>query len=303
MTNAEIQAAIAAAYGEGHAYVSYTSNLLDKNSQRKVFELITTNIYISSANYHTYDWNAETSQKRFGELVRGWKKNAQKFDTSIIFDSSNRASELNDFHDALEYDILHATPGTFRWNDYTIDAYGISSKTEPYSKSQTLNTVSFYAPDPFWRKQVAYTQTETQYIGEEDDVKTYAYGGYNYNYNYTGETGARFIITNPDVLDSKYILTVYGPAYSPALSIGDTNISFPGLTVPQDAYLIVNSMLKTAILHRVDGTEINCFGKRDPDNYLWDPIAYGQNRVSWDGTFTFDIQLIEERSEPKWLTA
>lgn len=303
MTNAEIQAAIEAANGEGHAYVSYTSNLLDQNNQKKVFELITENIFICSANYHTYDWNAETSQKRFGELVRGWKKNSQNFETSIIFDSSNRASELNDFHDALEYDILHSTPGIFRWNEYTIEAYGISSKTEPFSKNQTVNTISFYAPDPFWMKQVPYTKSETHYIGEEGDIKSYAYGGYNYNYNYTGETGARFIINNPDVLDSKYILTIYGPVSSPEVSIGGTIVSFPGLSIQQGAYLVVNSMLKTVILHNADGSEINCFGKRDPENYLWEPISYGYNRVSWDGTFIFDIELIEERSEPKWLTA
>jgi len=51
-----------------------------------------------------------------------------------------------------------------------------------------------------------------------------------------------------------------------------------------------------------DDSVINCFGARNLDTgYLWNRIPYGPNRITWDGSFKFDLQLIEERSEPKWL--
>lgn len=111
---------------------------------------------ITSANFHTYQWQKEATEKRFGEELRAWKKDAKTFEVVSIFqgDESLRAVALNSFHDALEYDIKNFEPGHLRWEDYTIDVYGIEVTTEPSDEfiNTTANKIVFYAPNPVWYK-------------------------------------------------------------------------------------------------------------------------------------------------------
>ena len=51
-----------------------------------------------------------------------------------------------------------------------------------------------------------------------------------------------------------------------------------------------------------DGQQINAFGARNPDYYIFQLIESGVNAIVWNGTFSWELQMIEERSEPRWLT-
>lgn len=122
--------------------------------------------------------------------------------------------------------------------------------------------------------------------------------------NYRAFTG----LINDNILGGKYILTIYGPATNPSVTI-DNNDTHESLTikintkVPKGATLVVNSVDKTVYKYYSDSRILNCFGSRDLDSgYLWDPVPYGRNTLISSGKFKYDIQLIEERSEPKWLT-
>ena len=51
---------------------------------------------------------------------------------------------------------------------------------------------------------------------------------------------------------------------------------------------------------QLSGYTINWFDKRGRDNYIFEAIPTGINAVTWNGTFDFDLTIIEKRSEPKW---
>ena len=367
------------------ATITYT------DSRGNVFDLMAHDIHwINSADgFHSYEWEPESTEKRFGEKLRSWKKKAKNLNMTIIFYGSDneRVKMLNEFHDSLEYDITKFSPGTITWEEYSIQGYCISSKTAPVSKSElfnaTGNEITFYCPNPFWVKMLEYKEyasTDSQYIdvyivpgsipytagwfSEEEHgtpltpqanfiytvktpgeffeksfawvsdeyvdltasgfEKTYEDDGFNYAYDYMYDFNPERagIINNDNILGSKYIMTIYGPVYGDGQSEGgpfviirnavtqkDVTVSFPGFNIPAGARLVVDSRDKTTIMttsvwepEKQDYQKINAFGQRDLDYYLWDTVDYGQNSVIINGNYRVQLQLYEERSEPKWLT-
>lgn len=363
-----------------YAEITYT------DSRGNVFDLMARDIHWinSVTGFHEYEWEPEATQKRFGERLRSWKKKAREFTVTLIFQGTDneRAQMLNDFHEALEYDIFKFSPGVLKWEEYSIKCFGRSSKTSPVNSNEyalaTANEVIFYASNPFWTKLLEFktysdsdnnhrdayinglgtpytrnwfldedneliipqeglvydVKTPGEFFGKsfiwrmlsekyldltgEDWIKDYEDGfdyAYDYMYRYEGEKAGTII--NPNILGSKYIMKIYGPADAPYITIrnnltfNEVVVSFPTLTkdlLGPGCVLEVNSIDKTVILttsewlpEKQEYGKINCFGMRDLDHYLWDTVDGGPNAVIIDGTYKVDLQLYEERSEPKWL--
>lgn len=368
------------------ATITYT------DSRGNIFDLMAHDVrWLSSAEgFHSYEWEPEVSERRFGDRLRAWKKDAKRLTLTFIFTGSDdeRARMLNEFHDALEYDITVASPGTLTWEEYSIKGFGISSKTSPISRSEmfnaTGNEITFYCPNPFWIKTLEYkeyAESDSQYIdayivagataysvgwlsavehgdpltpeenfvytvktpgeyfgksfawvessyielGASEFAKNYDSDGYRYGYDYMYEYNPERAgtINNDNVLGSKYIMTIFGPVEGDGQDQGgpfviirnsvtqkDVTVSFPGLYIPPGAKLVVDSTNKTTIMttptwdeDTQDYQRINVFGQRDLDYYLWETVDAGQNSVIIDGGYKVQLQLYEERSEPKWLTA
>lgn len=342
----------------GKALITYT------DSRDNVFDLMTDGVRrINKASFHEYSWDKDVTDTRFGEKLRAWKKSAAQYSVTIYFDGDKREKNLNEFHDALEYDIINNEPGTLRWEDYTIECFGISSKTYPAEEkfgSATANDVVFYCPYPFWKKTQLFRSYRTtdrpemdvylvsdnpftftnaqgqtvipeqgyiytcktdgayfnkQFISINDKFVNItpdylkAYGeSYDYKYDYKIDFESYFTIYNTNILGSSYIAVIYGPCVNPYIILAnedpyadDVHISI-NTKVPAGGRLVVDMTDKTVFKYLRNGSAINCFGQRNLDaGYLWTKVPYGVSRVIWDGTFDFDLLLIEERSEPKWL--
>ena len=366
------------------ASITYT------DSRGNVFDLMAHDIrWINSEEgFHSYEWEPEATERRFGDRFRAWKKKAKELTFTIIFQGSDseRANLLNEFHDALEYDITVASPGTITWEDYSIKGYCTSSKVGPIEESDLIdatgNEITFYCPNPFWVKMLEYKeykQNDSQDInvyivgpnsyadnwfseeehgaplipqanfiyrvktpGEYFDKifawvvdeyvdltaseysKTYENDGFDYAYDYMYDFNPdrAGTIQNDNILGSKYIMTIHGPVDGDgqtdggpfviirnAITQNDVTVSFPGLMIPAGAKLVVDSRDKTTIMttavweeENQDYQRINVFGKRDLDYYLWETVDAGQNSVIINGNYKVQLQLYEERSEPKWLT-
>ena len=46
---------------------------------------------------------------------------------------------------------------------------------------------------------------------------------------------------------------------------------------------------------------MNLFNVRGRDFYIFEKIPTGILNVSWSGSFGFDLNLLSERGEPKWI--
>jgi phage-related protein len=106
-------------------------------------------------------------------------------------------------------------------------------------------------------------------------------------------------VTNGGFVASNFRLVIYGQCVNPAVSIADHTYQV-NCTVGANEYLTIDSSAKKVFLTAQDGTITNMFNNRNRDSYVFEKIPTGQNVVSWNGGFGFDIILLEERSEPKW---
>lgn len=130
---------------------------------------------------------------------------------------------------------------------------------------------------------------------------------YPYEYDYKADFESYLTLTNDNILGSSYIAVIYGPCTNPDIILAndgdedDVEIAI-NTDVPAGGRLVVDMTDKTVTKYMPDGSIINAFGQRDLDaGYLWTKVPYGLSHVIWDGSFDFDLLLIEERSEPKWL--
>lgn len=128
-----------------------------------------------------------------------------------------------------------------------------------------------------------------------------------YAYDYKADFESYLTLTNDNVLGSSYVAVIYGPCTNPDIILAndgdedDVEIAI-NTDVPAGGRLVVDMTDKTVTKYMPDGSIINAFGQRDLDaGYLWTKVPYGLSHVIWDGSFDFDLLLIEERSEPKWL--
>lgn len=65
-------------------------------------------------------------------------------------------------------------------------------------------------------------------------------------------------------------------------------------------HITINSIDKTIYLND-DGKLTSLFEYRDRDSYIFEKIPSGVNTVAWGANYKFTLQLIEQRSEPKWI--
>lgn len=123
--------------------------------------------------------------------------------------------------------------------------------------------------------------------------------GYDYPYDYGLDLKSQIWVENPNPMGCNWIINIMGPCENPEVEIGGTIVKV-NVVVPDGAYLTVDTTSKTATVTTADGSVVNVFGARDPDYYLFQLIDTGRSAIMWDGAFRWDLEMIEERSEPRW---
>ncbi len=121
----------------------------------------------------------------------------------------------------------------------------------------------------------------------------------DYLYDYTNDIRINSL-TNDGYAASDFKLTIYGKCSDPLISIGDWNYGATDVDLSTGEKLIIDSVNKKVYKITVTGAIENLFSHRLKDFYAFQKIAVGQNIVGWNGAYEFDIELFEDRSEPKW---
>lgn len=289
---------------------------------------------IVDANFHEFSWTPKTSDRRIGKGLSGFTKEPLEYQAVILLsgNESKKQRALDDFHDALEYDIQHEQPGTLYWLEHEengeidltsawyIEAYGISSSTEPYKefgRDATKNTVKFTCLYPFWTRNVIDYSFKT-YPDDSDNTSidiskeyqeylsnnTAEYGnkdyGYNYDYGLCIRTGQTIFLDTAN--ESSWELEIHGPAANPIVQLGDNITIILDYEINHGETIVINSREKTIECIPESGPKINIFGYRNTENgsYIFEKIPSGEQRLEWKGCFGVDLIIFEERSEPKW---
>ena len=272
--------------------------------------------YINIEPLLDYSWAYTTRDRRRGSRIAGFNKGVASANLTIHVLAetvAERNAAIDALNNAIETDIYDGKAGKIWFNDWFTYGYIISAKNSKwqYGVGAVKKDVSFVREEETWFhviKKSSYYYNDESESGYEyiSGLKDYELDedsgleGYDYLFDYGEDKVSAVSITNPNPLGCNFIIDISGPVNNPNLRIGDTYI-IVNVEVPDGAFLRIDSTDKTIVLHYADDTTFNAFGARDPDYYIFKLIDSGENAIIWDGSFVWDLQMIEERSEPRWL--
>lgn len=276
-------------------------NLTYNSSSGESFPLVATKMYLKNASIHAFEWKPSATAFKFGDLLKTFTKDAINFDVTVAFSGalSARESLIKDFHDAIETDILTQTAGSLTYNGYTIECFIIASKLYPGSaNTRTLNDLTIYCPYPFWTK-------ETKYSFNMSGSALIDAANFKLNLPMDlGISGYKKSITVDNKVPYEFRLEIQGAVNYPVLTINN-HIYAVNANIPSGAKLIISSIEKTDIEKSIyilypSGNRVNVFSKRDKNSYIFEPIVGETILISSAQAMSFDLYLIERRSEPLW---
>ena len=112
-------------------------------------------------------------------------------------------------------------------------------------------------------------------------------------------------VQNDSLAPEDWRMTIFGPPTGPHVTIGSNIVELTG-SIPAGSYATIDTRTRTIMLTDNNGVTQNVFdwGVRSTGvgsgNYVFERIPSGQSVVSWPSSFSFDLQLVESRTDPTW---
>lgn len=256
--------------------------------------------YINGNDLHDYAWNATKKGSRISSLDR--VVSTRKLPVIILCTSeSDGIEKRNKLFETVEKDALATEHGKLIVGDYYMRCFVTKSAKSSYSKTdkKMIAALTVTTDFPYWVKETTFSFTRSGGVSPVD-TETVTYLDYPYDfpadYAQSGDSGD---VTNSGFAGSNFKLIIYGECDNPAIYIGGQKYQV-NCKVEDGEYLTIDSISKKIYLTQYDGTTVNKFSNRDKGSYIFEKIPAGSSHVLWDGTFGFDLTIIDERSEPKW---
>lgn len=254
-------------------------------------------VYMQYNQMRDYAWSYDTINSKITRFYRPVQN--QKIPLVVYCGSEAEAiGVMNRLHELAEADIIAKIPGKIYIGDYYMSGYIIGSAKAEYLITKRLCklTLTFASDNRAWyrdQKHVFSLNGST-----EGDINN----GIDYPYDYPFDYAPAIVgrrIRNDAICDSAFRLQIYGEVQDPSILVGDHVYAVKGYLRAGEV-LTIDSVTKTIIHTSMYGVRTNWFDFRNRENYIFEPIPPGQSIVGWDGTFGFDLTIIEERSEPRW---
>jgi hypothetical protein len=261
------------------------------------YNLTANGVLHRTANYYSWTWDVVGTNLQYGVRVSDFSRKPAEYDAEIIVygTPAERRRFLTMFHYDIENDIRKKKPGRLVWGDYYIDCYIRQSQTNPTETWRYLsNTIHIYAPYPFWVQEKQITlPTSNEQSSEFLDFPI------NFPFDFTAPTIGEMTIKSDFPFDSEFRMIIYGLAVNPRITInGYSYVLYT--TIPDGAYVIVDSRTHTITQYNTDGTQSNMFNYRNKTDSIFAKIPGGNLRIAWDATFGADITIFQEKSEPEF---
>lgn len=261
------------------------------------FDGLANGVYLNSNDLRDYSWNYDIINNRISRFYRSVKPRK----LPLVFCGKTEAESIaarNRLTDLAEADILAVLPGKIWVGEYYTSGYITDSTKSEYliEKRYCKNDLIFTSAEPAWYRDQTHVFSGdgagSSLVGSGTDYP------YDYPFDYAVSKNTRQIVCDT-VRKSKFKIRIYGEATNPAITIGGHTYSVNG-TVKVGETLLIDGVNKTITLTTATGSKINWFDKRNRASYIFEPIPAGLNVVKYSGAFSFDLTVVEERSEPKW---
>lgn len=278
-------------------------------------------IYVNENDLRDWEWEYNTTYGRIRGLQR--KRIERVLPVRIWADSeANGVAIKNRLHDVTETDVVAGEPGRLYVGDWYIPCYVVKSEKSDYLASKRMMAVtltlavdsgSWYCSEVANFGDQSSAMLETAIVGKalvgyakvgSDGALTVTSrsvpaGSYPYDY----PTGYSFAdhadhLVNDCAAPCAWKITIHGPAANPAITIGDT-VHRLNYSIPGGAYAVIDSRERTIMLH-TGSTPISLFRYRDKEEDIFAAVPPGTHYTTWNGDYSFSVELHKERSEPRW---
>lgn len=303
------------------------------NSRGEKLNLLTSPYQLQTANLFDYSWDYSSITRRRRGQITAFAKGITAFTLLLGVNGYNEKvyrDAIDHFCEVTEYDLLNLTPGRLYVGEFYINCYIKSSKKTDWEWGiETLdNEIEVIADYPYWCREKEYhfymssqSVIDESAKEENDNIIRFASLEQDYKHDYPKRYQTRYRpakkrylrdykydyyhnhqlarLDNDHFVESGFKMTIYGPCTDPKIWIGD-HLYHVAVTLYDSEYLVIDSRERTVVRYARNGVQENCFGKRDNKNYVFQKIPPGKNAVKWNATYSFDLTLYQERSEPPW---
>lgn len=256
-------------------------------------------IYASNYTLRDYAWQYDSL---YGKLANFHKGITDRSFTIVIHADSDEAGVAlkNTVFSIFEADVLANRPGCIvDESGYKCEGFIISSEKARwlYEKKHLVINAHFLSENPNWVKVETrrYSPEHEEDIPETAKKYSYSYGGLTYTHSYFAN-----IIKNGSIVPLDMVLRIFGPVSNPLVTVGPNAYQL-NIVLATGENAEINTRAKTIVKNNeFTGTSENQFWTASNNSYIFEKIPVGQNGVMWNGSFNFEIDLIDERSEPPW---
>lgn len=265
------------------------------NHMNEVLEFGKGSLFVNSNDLRDFAWSITSKNDR----ISGFKKGIVSKSIPIILKCNTEKEGIalkNRLFEVFEKDVLAVKHGKFIIGDYYLKCFVTESKKADYliHESYLKVTVKVSTDFPYWIKETSSTFNYGGGVSGVDlDFKR------DFPYDYTSNLLGKQLI-NTHFVAANFRINIYGACNEPRITIGGHDYEVFA-SIGANEYLTIDSVNKTIILTHSDGTKENCFNLRNRDSYIFEKMQPGNLNVSASGSFKFDIVLLEERGEPKWI--
>lgn len=248
--------------------------------------------------YRAWTWKPRGTELEHGVRVAGFSRSAAQYKAELLLYGTKEEQEelIDSLHDDFEGDMRRKKTGRIIVEGQYLDCYVIGVDAR-HNKGVTTDSIQIYAPYPYWMQEQKIVL----------DASSIPAGGfldfpYDFAYDFTAPVMGRKIVKSDFPFDSEFQMVIYGLAVNPRIVINGYPYTLYA-TIPQGAYVIVNSKQKSIMMYNVNGTRTDLFNFRNKTESIFQKIPAGDLDIAWDSSYGVDITVFRERSEPKGVLA
>ena len=264
------------------------------NHRGDVLEFGNGKLFVNENDLRDFAWDITSKNDK----ISGFSKGIVKKAIPIVLKCSTEEEGIalrNQLFEIFEKDVIAVSHGKFIIGDYYLKCFITECEKSNYLLSKNFMTlkVTVATDQPYWVKE-----TKTTFGHHEGSSG----GNLDYNNDFPMDYSSNLIgiaLNNPDFVPSNFKIRIYGACENPTVTIAGHDYSV-NARVAANEYLDIDSIGKTIMLTKSDGTKDNYFNYRNRDSYIFEKIPSGISNVSRSSGFKFEITLLEERGEPKW---
>ena len=255
--------------------------------------------YLNSLELAGWKWDSTSLNGR-----SRYSRNAQEMKAVVSFCDADSAAR---FVAVIDADTEAGVEGILTINDWSIrgniSAGSLSWKTSDGKYAQY--EVTFHSDWPIWYRSIgawSFPASSASATGGLDYP-------HDYPFDYCPPPSGQKTIHVDSLSPCEFELVVYGPAENPAVTINGIKHEV-NCTVPEGSLLFINTMNAKlgadaygAVIFLRDsaGNITNEYSKQSRVNDVLARIQLGENLITWNGSFGFDLTLYETRGIRPWM--